>query len=127
MTPRDINVDISKEFIGREDAKARLRIWITECLLDGDNEAADRFRDCIDLLDSIPAADIAPAVKLEDLRTKYQALVVEKDKNSGDATETYTTGYRNGHLNGQIELLQQLLNIADGVQDTDKKTININK
>lgn len=49
-----------KEYIEREEAKARLRMWITDCVLDGDNETADRFRDCIDLLDSIPAADVAP-------------------------------------------------------------------
>ena len=47
-----------KEYIEREAAKARLRIWITDCVLAGDNETADRFRDCIDLLDSIPAADV---------------------------------------------------------------------
>lgn len=47
-----------KEYIEREAAKARLRIWITDCVLDGDNDAADCFRDCIDLLDSIPAADV---------------------------------------------------------------------
>ena len=48
-----------KEYIEREATKALLRIWITDCVLDGDNETADRFRDCIDLLDSIPAADVA--------------------------------------------------------------------
>ena len=48
-----------KEYIEREAAKARLRIWITDCVLDGDNDAADCFRGCIDLLDSIPAADVA--------------------------------------------------------------------
>lgn len=69
-----------KEHIEREDAKTRLRMWITDCVLDGDNEAADCFRDCIDLLDSIPAADVAPAVELEDLRAKYQALVAEKTR-----------------------------------------------
>lgn len=53
---------MSKEHIEREDAKARLRMWITDCVLDGDNEAAYCFRDCIDLLDSIPAADVAPVV-----------------------------------------------------------------
>lgn len=53
---------MSKEHIEREAAKARLRMWITDCVLAGDNEAADRFRDCIDLLDSIPAADVAPVV-----------------------------------------------------------------
>lgn len=53
---------MSKEHIEREAAKARLRMWITDCVLDGDNDAADCFRDCIDLLDSIPAADVAPVV-----------------------------------------------------------------
>lgn len=60
---------MSKEHIEREDAKARLRMWITDCVLAGDNEAADCFRGCIDLLDSIPAADVTPVVhgrKIED-------------------------------------------------------------
>ena len=51
---------MAKEYIEREAAKARLRIWITDCVLDGDNDAADCFRGCIDLLDSIPAADVVP-------------------------------------------------------------------
>ena len=46
------------EYIEREAAKARLRIWITDCVLYGDNDEADCYRDCIDLLDSIPAADV---------------------------------------------------------------------
>jgi hypothetical protein len=29
-----------KEHIEREAAKARLRMWITDCVLDGDNEEA---------------------------------------------------------------------------------------
>lgn len=58
---------MAKEYIEREAAKARLRIWITDCVLDGDNETADRFRDCIDLLDSIPAADVAPVTTLNEL------------------------------------------------------------
>ena len=48
---------MAKEHIEREAAKARLRMWITDCV-----ETADRFRDCIDLLDSVPAADVAPVV-----------------------------------------------------------------
>ena len=48
-----------KEYIEREAAKERLRIWITDCVLAGDNDEADCYRDCIDLLDSIPAADVA--------------------------------------------------------------------
>lgn len=58
---------MTKEYIEREAAKARLRMWITDCLLDGDNETADCFRDCIDLLDSIPAADVAPVTTLNEL------------------------------------------------------------
>lgn len=73
----------------------------------------------IDLKD-IPAADVAPAVELEDLRAKYQTLIAEKAKNSGDTAETYTTGYRYGHRNGQIELLQQILGIFDGVSELEE-------
>lgn len=51
---------MSKEHIEREAAKARLRMWITDCVLAGDNDEADCYRDCIDLLDSIPATDVAP-------------------------------------------------------------------
>lgn len=58
---------MTKEYIEREAAKARLRMWITDCLLDGDNETADCFRDCIDLIDSIPAADVAPVTTLNEL------------------------------------------------------------
>lgn len=51
---------MSKECIEREAAKRALRIWITGCVLNGDNESADRFRDCIDILDSLDTADVAP-------------------------------------------------------------------
>ena len=69
-------------------------------------------------------ADVAlvmDTTELEDLRAKYQALVAEKAKNSGDTVETYTTGYRYGHRNGQIELLQQILDICDGVSETENE------
>ena len=36
---------MAKEYIEREVAKARLRMWITDCVLDGDNDEADCFRD----------------------------------------------------------------------------------
>ena len=68
-------------------------------------------------------ADVAlvmDTTELEDLRAKYQALVAEKAKNSGDTAETYTTGYRYGHRNGQIELLQQILGICDGVSEPEE-------
>lgn len=64
---------------------------------------------------------VMDTTELEDLRAKYQSLVAEKDKNSGDTAETYTTGYRYGHRNGQIELLQQILDICDGVSEQEEE------
>lgn len=64
---------------------------------------------------------VMDTTELEDLRAKYQALITEKAKNSGDTAETYTTGYRYGHRNGQIELLQQILDICDGVSETENE------
>lgn len=63
---------MAKEYIEREAAKARLRMWITDCVLDGDNDEADCYRDCIDLLDSIPAADVAEVVRCKDC--KYSGM-----------------------------------------------------
>lgn len=63
---------------------------------------------------------VMDTTELEELRAKYQSLVAEKDKNSGDTAETYTTGYRYGHRNGQIELLQQILDICDGVSELEE-------
>lgn len=61
-------------------------------------------------------ADVALVVdttELEDLRAKYQEYVAGKDKNSGDVAETYITR--------QIELLQQILDICDGVSETENE------
>lgn len=68
---------MAKEYIERGAAKERLRIWITDCLLEGDNDTADCLRDCIDLLDSIPAADVAPVVRCKDCRWR------ESEENEG--------------------------------------------
>lgn len=57
---------MSKKYIELEAAKERLRIWITDCLLEGDNDKADCLRDCIDLLDSIPAANVVEVVRCEN-------------------------------------------------------------
>lgn len=87
-----------KEYIEREEAKARLRMWITDCVLDGDNETADRFRDCIDLLDSIPAADVAPVVRCQDC--VYARPL--KDMNYD-----YLCHYWNGHSCNQNQFCSQ--------------------
>ena len=77
---------MAKEYIEREAAKARLRLWITDCVLDGDNEAADCYRDCIDLLDSIPAADVEPV-----RHGRWEAWMPDKN---GETREFICTGCR---------------------------------
>ena len=46
------------EYIEREEVKRQLRIWIQEAEEDMAHDVADCFRDCIDLLDDVPAADV---------------------------------------------------------------------
>ena len=77
---------MDREYIEREAAKERLRIWITDCLLEGDNDTADCFRDCIDLLDSIPAADVAPV-----RHGRWEAWMPDKN---GETREFICTGCR---------------------------------
>ena len=48
--------------------------------------------------------------KVETLMERYNALKFP----TGDEAETYSTGYRNGHKNGQAELLEYLLVIDTG-------------
>jgi len=40
---------------------------------------------------------------------------------STDEKENYTTGYRNGHRNGRIELIKQILKISDGAVKQEEK------
>lgn len=109
---------MSKEYIEREAALEKV-IEVKHYDPELNGVVLHRYIKEIDLKD-IPAADVVPAVELEDLRAKHQALVAEKDKDSGDTAETYTTGYRYGHRNGQIELLQQILDICDGVSEPEE-------
>lgn len=111
---------MSKEYIDREEVTKILEHYdLSSGSTLGCHSGA--IECAISAIEMLPAADVAPAVELEDLRAKYQALVAEKDKNSGDAVETYTTGYRYGHRNGQIELLQQILGIFDGVSKPEEE------
>lgn len=48
--------------------------------------------------------------KVETIMERYNALKFP----TGDEAETYSTGYRNGHKNGQAELLEYLLGIDTG-------------
>lgn len=56
---------------------------------------------------------VMDTTELEALRAKYQEHVAGKDKNSGDAAETYITR--------QIKLLQQILDIFDGVSEPENE------
>lgn len=109
---------MTKEYITKNRAKQFVCGHCNEVCSEEPCEPSDC--DWMAFIDKEPAADVVPAVELEDLRAKYQALVAEKAKNSGDTAETYTTGYRYGQRNGQIELLQQILDICDGVSELEE-------
>ena len=89
---------MAKEYIEREAAKARLRIWIIDCVLAGDNDEADCYRDCIDLLDSFPAADVVPAVRCQDCVYARPLKDVKYD---------YLCHYWNGHSCNQNQFCSQ--------------------
>ena len=62
---------------------------------------ADREGRCV-VLDDLTVADL------------WEMLTVLDSTRYGDGAETYTTGYRNGHRNGRIEILRHVLGIYEG-------------
>lgn len=62
---------------------------------------ADKEGRCV-VLDDLTVADL------------QQMLTVLNSTRYGDGVETYTTGYRNGHRNGRIEILHHVLGINEG-------------
>ena len=105
---------MSKEYITKSEA--------IEAACDAVELYPSEYQEIENAIDRV-VSDVAlvlDTTELEDLRAKYQSLVAEKDKNSGDTAETYTTGYRYGHRNGQIELLQQILGIFDGASEPEE-------
>ena len=79
------------------------------------NEITENYSIAIPTIDPIKGVQtIATSdVEIIDLRAKYQSLVMEKEKNRGDASDTYNAGYCAGHRDGQIALLQLMLGIYD--------------
>lgn len=69
---------MAKEYIEREKALEKV-IEVKHHDPELSGVVLHRYIKEIDLKD-IPAADVAPAVELEDLRAKYQALVAEKPR-----------------------------------------------
>ena len=59
----------------------------------------------------------AHPLELTSVKQEMQTLLDQlMAKEFGDEAETYTSGYRVGHHNGQVELLQYLLKIDTGTQ-----------
>lgn len=48
------------EYIEREGLKYDLRNWIVDYEVNGEHETADCLRECIDLIDDTPTADVVP-------------------------------------------------------------------
>lgn len=55
-----------KEYIERAEVKRQLRIWIQKAEEVMEHEAANCFRDCIYLIDQIPAVDVVEVVRCKD-------------------------------------------------------------
>ena len=59
--------------------------------------------------------------KEKSILNKIYGELKEKQLSGGDEAETYTAGYRNGHTNGQAELLERILGIDTGLRSEDKQ------
>lgn len=62
------------EYIDREEIKRQLRIWVQDCEDWLENKEANCFRDCIDLIDQFPAADVVEVVRCKDCK---HAIIVD--------------------------------------------------
>ena len=67
----------------------------------------------------VAACSTIDAVPVAQLREMLSDL--ERMCRGGDEGEAYTTGYRNGHHNGQIELLRYILQVPDGTSEDERK------
>lgn len=83
----------------------------------------DALGTSVDRLHELAQADKeGRCVVLEDITVSdlQQMLSILDSTCYGDGTETYTTGYRNGHRNGRIEILRHVLGIHEGTsEDTE--------
>ena len=121
LTIPDVKLDkntISRSIIDAEKVKecAMEIYWRLKALEDAvaDEESEeydlDRLRELVEadkdgrcvVLDNLTVADLQQMLTVLDC-TRY-----------GDGAETYTTGYRNGHRNGRIEILRHVLGINEG-------------
>lgn len=79
----------------------------------GDDYDLDRLRELVEA-DLDDRCVILKHTTVSDLRQQFTTL---SSVCYGEDIETYTTGYRNGHRNGRVELLQYILGISDGARE----------
>jgi hypothetical protein len=89
--------------------------------IEGSKELMQYFDVLIAALSKTPYVATNEALKNE-LQEIYDGIMNERPS---DGTENYTTGYHNGHRNGQVELLQYILDIDTGFR-VDSKEDNKN-
>ena len=84
------------------------------------------FEDDSDMLLEAVENSIKDLYEYEDLKEqlldKYNEL---KNKIDGDGVENYTNGYKYGHRNGQIELLEWILKIDTGYREEAEKVLEV--
>ena len=56
------------EYIEREKLKYDLRNWIVDYEVNGEHETADCLRECIDLIDDTPTAEVVEVVRCKDCK-----------------------------------------------------------
>ena len=82
------------------------------------------FEDDSDMLLEAVENSIKDLYEYEDLKEqlldKYNEL---KNKIDGDGAENYTNGYKHGRRNGQIKLLERILNIDTGCREEAEKAL----
>ena len=81
--------------------------WYRRLISDGTAEDGQRI--AVQMYEEVKRLENLLKNKLEELESRCK----------GDEKETYTTGYHNGHRIGQIELIKQALNIADGCAESE--------
>lgn len=66
------------EYIERERLKHDLRNWIVDCEVNGEHKTADCLRQCIDLIDDTPAADVVEVVRCGECKYSRPMDDIEK-------------------------------------------------
>lgn len=97
----ELAIEVSELRNKLKEAENKLSMYTSGQNVDNKLAEAEKEGRCLVLKD----------ITVSDLQ---QMLSVLASTSYGDEKETYTTGYRNGHRNGQIEILRHLLGVYEG-------------